>query len=236
MSIRNQKVYRATGINTRSNAKLELRGKRASTTRFKIIHKNLCDNMDDKTKNEQCEKNKKLIMEMFPHKHNRRKMRSLILDSSLQRTRIMMEKLGAWKTTIVERDPKVAKFHAETGIETIQGKLEDVIATRDEQYNFMGADSESGPVGMLTFFRNFIEGGRYADKCILHLNVSGHAGYGNKGETHQKFQKDMAKIISNNENKCNIVLHEFKAYSCHRDNKVTKGAPMYNYWFKITRK
>lgn len=236
MPTNQKKVYRSTGLSTRSNAKLEQRCKRATTVHAKVSYSNLCDNMEDKTKIEQSEKTKSYLMKMFPYKHIRRNLRSLILDSTAQRTTIMMEKLGAWKNTIVECDPKVAKFHINTGMKTVVGKLEDVISTRTERYNFVGADSETGPVGMFKFFHNFIENERYADNCVLHLNVSGHAGYGNKGETHEKFRNDIERVIQNNTHKCDIVLQDYKAYPCHRDNKITRGAPMYNYWYIITRK
>ena len=164
---------------------------------------NLCDNPDDETKNNQVEIHNKLIREIFPHRHQREKMRALYLDSKFQRITKNLQSLGLWKNTIVEHKKRVAKYHEDTGIKTICRELHEVIKTCNEKYHFVGADSESGPNKMFSFFKSFIEGEHYEDKCVLHMAISGHSG--KKGETHDKYLNKVRKLINKYKNICNIV-------------------------------
>jgi hypothetical protein len=229
----NQRKIHMTRTAKAEHKKYNERSLRDSTVKQVSYRGNLCENADDETKIGQRNLTIQFIKKLFPFRHIRTSLKSLSLDTVAHHTVVSMEQLGLWKNTVVEYNLRTAQKHIDDGIDTIVGDLSDVIEQCDEKFSIVNADSESGPKKMLKFFKHFIERECYASTCMLFMNVSGH---GDKGNTHENYEKNVKKLIHDNSDKCEIIQLHHAMYKCHRDNKITRGAPMYGYWYSITKK
>jgi len=222
--------------NTRSGQYNDLSNRRQSTIVQRngksIGHTNLCENMDDIIKNEQCDFTEKCIKKLFSTRVNREKQHTVSLDTHAHRTIIMLQKLAFWKNTLVEKDSTTAKKHSDAGFHCYEGKLNDYVKSKDEKSGVIIADSESSTTTMLTFFHDLLANDLCADKCILFLNASTRDS---DGLTMLKYIAKIKCIIAKFK-RYDIEILKEKKYSCHRDNKITRGAPMYAFWLSIVKK
>lgn len=218
--------------NTRSGRYNELPNRRQTTIIQRKNHGNLCENLDDEIKNMQRDITRAYILGMFRFRAERERLNTVSLDTVARRSVEMLESLGMWKNILVDYNKKTALEHSAAGYHCMEGKFNDYVIAESKKMGVVIADSESSTGTMLTCFSDMLDTRFFADKSILFLNASTHDC---TGMTMAKYIEEIKFLIEENED-YDIEILRGEKYPCHRNNVITRGAPMFALWMSIVKK
>ena len=214
------------------------------TTKYihNTLNKNLCEN--DNVKNKQNVKIKEYIMKTFK-KNEILSLKCIVLDTKLLRSTNMLLKSGIKKENIilVNTDVKTIQFFKKHGFSTFYGTLHTFINITNDKFDILILDTESSMCTNISLINTILSKKLVNDKSIMFLNSSTRNKY-HKSLKHFGIKKSRLSLSALYDNQQQLltkysyydVLEVYNAIEkCHRDNIITRGAPMFPQMFIICK-